>query len=273
MILAFDRSDIPAVTQRRNLAHQQPAEDGRQPSAAGRCEIPQWFETLRAGLRRDLHDAMQALTASEARRARLAAEATAAQRHLVRTEAATSPARQELATATDLHEEAWRRHACAQHDLDHSAIRGRRAARRDHDTAAGQLDEATEHLERVRRRTAANVDQYRQARRRADDTARRSIATACAGSPTTPATTSLPCADTSTRSTYGADGLAATPSTSSDSVTSSNNSPASAAGTNTPTGSKRSAKRSRLGRRRRHRLPAATRHSRTLQRAGPEFGL
>ena len=36
-ILAFDRADIPAVTQRRTLAHQQPAEAGRQPSAARRA--------------------------------------------------------------------------------------------------------------------------------------------------------------------------------------------------------------------------------------------
>ena len=79
VILAFDRADIPAVTQRRNLAHQQPAEAWRQPSAlAGRCVVPEWFEPLRAALRRDLHDAEQALTASEAKRARLAAEATAA---------------------------------------------------------------------------------------------------------------------------------------------------------------------------------------------------
>ena len=41
VILAYDRADIPAVTQRRTLAHQQPAEAWRQPSApAGRCDVP-----------------------------------------------------------------------------------------------------------------------------------------------------------------------------------------------------------------------------------------
>jgi hypothetical protein len=170
-ILAFDRADIPAVTQRRNLAHQQTAEDWRQPSAAGRCEIPQWFEPLRAGLRRDLHDAMQALTASEAKRARLAAEAAAVERDLVRIEAATAPARQALAAATNLYEEAWRNHARAQHHLNRSGIRGRRAARRDHDAAVGQLEAATEHLERTRQQTAAEVDDYHHARTRPDETA------------------------------------------------------------------------------------------------------
>ena len=71
-ILAFDRADIPAVTQRRTLAHQQPLEAARQlPEPTSRCEIPRWFEPVRAGLRRDLYDAEQALMASEARRAYL----------------------------------------------------------------------------------------------------------------------------------------------------------------------------------------------------------
>jgi conjugative relaxase-like TrwC/TraI family protein len=171
-ILAYDRADIPAVTQRRNLAQQQPAEAWRQPMApAGRCEIPQWFEPLRAGLRRDLRDAERTVTASEAKRARLAAEATAAERDLVRIEAATAPARQLLAAATQLYEEAWRRHAQAQHHLDHSGIRGRRNARRDHDAAVGQLHAATDHLERTQKRTAANIERYHQAQARADDTA------------------------------------------------------------------------------------------------------
>ena len=117
-----------------------------------------------------MYDAEQALTASEAKRARLAAEATAAERDLVRIEAATAPARQALAAATSLYEEAWRRHARAQHHLDHSGIRGRRAARRDHDAAATQLEAATEHLERTRRHTAADVEHYHQARARADET-------------------------------------------------------------------------------------------------------
>jgi conjugative relaxase-like TrwC/TraI family protein len=170
-ILAFDRADIPAVTQRCTLAHQQPLDATRQrPEPTLRCEIPQWFEPLRAGLRRDLYDAEQALTASEAKRARLAAEAAAARRDLVRIDAATAPARQALATATDLYEDAWRRHARAQHHLDHSAIRGRRTARRHRDAAATQLEAATERLERTRRHTAADVDQYHQARTRVDDT-------------------------------------------------------------------------------------------------------
>ena len=64
-ILAFDRADIPAVTQRRTLAHQQPAEAWRQPSApARRCVVPVWFKPLLAELRGELKVAEQAVTDS-----------------------------------------------------------------------------------------------------------------------------------------------------------------------------------------------------------------
>jgi hypothetical protein len=170
-ILAYDRADVPALTQRRTLAHQQPAEAARQrPEPTSRCDIPRWFEALRAELRHDLYDAEQGLTADEAKRARLAAGATAAQRDLVRSEAATAPARQALSAATSRYDEAWRRRARAQDHLDHSGIRGRRAARRHRDAAATKLEAASEHLERTRRHTAADVEHHRQTRTRADET-------------------------------------------------------------------------------------------------------
>ena len=48
-ILTIDRADIPAVTQRRNLAHEV---RGREPAPAPRCEIPEWFGALAPGRRR-----------------------------------------------------------------------------------------------------------------------------------------------------------------------------------------------------------------------------
>ena len=50
-ILALDRADIPAVTQRRTLAHQV---HGHEPAHAPRCAIPDWFEPLLAQARADL---------------------------------------------------------------------------------------------------------------------------------------------------------------------------------------------------------------------------
>ena len=99
-------STVPTSPPSPNAApsptNNRPRRHAKLPTPTGRCVVPEWFEPLRAGLRRELYDAEQALTASEARRARLAAEATAAQRDLVRIEAATAPARQALAAATPL---------------------------------------------------------------------------------------------------------------------------------------------------------------------------
>ena len=100
-ILAFDRADIPAVTQRRTLAHQQPAEASRQATTpTGRCAVPEWFEPLLVDLRSELRIAEQAVTDSEAERARLAAAAATARQVFARVEAASAPAREQLAAAT-----------------------------------------------------------------------------------------------------------------------------------------------------------------------------
>lgn len=47
-VLAADRADIPAVTQRRNLARQTHPHDvaHRPPAVSSRCEIPAWFDVL-----------------------------------------------------------------------------------------------------------------------------------------------------------------------------------------------------------------------------------
>ena len=113
-ILAFDRADIPAVTQRRTLADQQPAEAWRQPSAAGRCVVPEWFEPLLSELRGELNGCRAGSDGREAERARLAASATAARRDLARIEAATGPAREQLAAATGRADQARWQHTDAQ---------------------------------------------------------------------------------------------------------------------------------------------------------------
>ena len=72
-ILAVDRADIPAVTQRRQLAEQdhatpQPSRRWEQP---GRCEIPEWFDQLRDQTRKELEEAEQRAAANAAKRERL----------------------------------------------------------------------------------------------------------------------------------------------------------------------------------------------------------
>jgi hypothetical protein len=49
-ILVSDRADIPAVTQRRHLDQQQP----RQPQRHPRCQIPDWYDQLRAEVAAEL---------------------------------------------------------------------------------------------------------------------------------------------------------------------------------------------------------------------------
>ena len=275
-ILAFDRADIPAITQRRTLSQQQPAEAWRQPSEpAGRCEIPQWFDPLRAALRRDLYDAEQALTASEARRG-----STCRRGH-----------RRPTPPRPDRGGDGPGSPGAGDGD---GPLRGGVAAPRPrpapprpqrHPRPTGspprpstplpgsstQRPNTSNAPDDTPPQTSSTATRHEHASTRP---ARRCIATTCASCSTTPSTTSLACDDRSNRSTCGVAGLVATPSTSSNSVTSSNNSPTSADGTNTPTNS------TTLGETVRDwagdagiDLPAAARHSRTLQRAGPELEL
>jgi hypothetical protein len=169
-ILAFDRADIPAVTQRRNLSHQQPAEAARQvPEPAPRCVVPEWFEPLLSGLRRELEAADQAVTDVEIERVRLAASATAARRDLTRVEAANAPAREQLAAATGHADQARWQHSDPQRCLDTTGWRGRWAARHELGAADVRRQRAVEHLQQVRHRSRADIDRYNQAWERVEE--------------------------------------------------------------------------------------------------------
>jgi conjugative relaxase-like TrwC/TraI family protein len=169
-ILAYDRADIPAVTQRRVLADQQPRAASRQPAAPmPRCEIPEWFEPLRTGLRQDLTVAEGEDFAFEAKRTRLAGELASAERELAVVEARTALTRRALASATSRADEArWRRNH-AERRLAATGLRGRRFARRELDAAEAREDRAAEHRERSRRRAAPYVDEFNQARAHVDE--------------------------------------------------------------------------------------------------------
>jgi conjugative relaxase-like TrwC/TraI family protein len=169
-VLAYDRADIPAVTQRRNLAHQQPRKATREWPASTRCEVTEWFEPLRAHLCGERDLAEQKATASKAQRARLAAEAATAERELAVVDASTAPAREALAMATRRADDArWQRNE-AERRLAGTGLRGRRAARRDLDAAEAREDRAVDYRERTRRHAAPQIDQYSQARQRVGET-------------------------------------------------------------------------------------------------------
>ncbi len=74
-VLAVDRADIPAVTQRRRLAEQHQAEPApTPPSQPGRCDVPDWFDELHREVRHELDRAEQTASANALKRERLETE-------------------------------------------------------------------------------------------------------------------------------------------------------------------------------------------------------
>jgi hypothetical protein len=160
-ILAYDRADIPAVTQRRTLAEQQPHRP--HPIRTPRCEMPAWFEPLRAELREALSVAEREATESASRHDQLLAAVRAADRDLIRIDAATAPARNALAAATQDYEQACRRYALAEQRLEDCGMWGRRAARSDLADADADVERASEKLCLARQQSGSDVHRYSQA--------------------------------------------------------------------------------------------------------------
>ena len=78
-ILAVDRADIPATTQRRALAQSAPRQAAPDvPTATPRCEIPEWFPGVLAEAQRALRDAETREAQQSARRAQATAAAASA---------------------------------------------------------------------------------------------------------------------------------------------------------------------------------------------------
>ena len=99
-ILAVDRADIPAVTQRRNLARQQPPASTPPSSTShqpGRCQIPDWFTGLLTDTRHALAETERTVQSRAAERARRAAAVIAAEGELTIIDRATALHREALA--------------------------------------------------------------------------------------------------------------------------------------------------------------------------------
>jgi conjugative relaxase-like TrwC/TraI family protein len=163
-IVAVDRADIPAVTQRRTLAQQQPRQlDVRTTTATARCVVPDWFTPLLHEARLDLAAAEERHAARAAQRQWLVDAAAGADRLTVDVAAATAPDRHANAAAAARADVARRRHADAQRRLDAAPRRHRRSVRHDLDIAERQLARAEDYLERTRQRTEPSLEQYRHA--------------------------------------------------------------------------------------------------------------
>ena len=163
-IVAIDRADIPAVTQRRSLAQQLRDHAPSQPAPpAPRCVIPDWFPSLLHDARNDLTVAEQRATARAAQRQRLLDAIAAADSALDDVAAATAPDRDAHASAVARADDARRHQAAAQRRVDTAPRRARRSLRHELDVAERRLERADAYLERTRQRTEPSIEQYRQA--------------------------------------------------------------------------------------------------------------
>ncbi|MBA3289469.1 MAG: relaxase domain-containing protein [Acidimicrobiia bacterium] len=162
-ILAVDRADIPAVTQRRTLAAQQPAIATRPTTTSGqpgRCRIPEWFADVLADARHALAAAQRSVESRTAERARRAAAVTTAEADLAVITRATAPQRALLAVDAKRADQAGVNHADAQRRVNHGGRRHRREARRELDIAERVLDRATALLQRTEHHAAADLERY-----------------------------------------------------------------------------------------------------------------
>jgi hypothetical protein len=160
-VIAADRADVPATTQRRNLAsatHHKPLDVAARPTP--RCEIPEWFSSALENAHRTLRDAQT----GEARRAQRQAEAHAAladaDRVAADVAAATAADRDALQYAEARVADARRRQTAAAHQLDNAPRRQRRSLRGDLNVAEQQLERAEAYLARTQQRAAPAVERY-----------------------------------------------------------------------------------------------------------------
>ena len=176
-IVAIDRADIPAVTQRRSLAQQLRDQAPSQPTPpAPRCVIPDWFPSLLA--RRTQRPRCRRATSDGERRA----TSTAARRHRRRRpQPSTTSLQRPHPTATPTHAPSPAPTTPADTRPPRNAVSTRRRVepvarlRHELDVAERRQERADAYLERTRQRTEPSIEQYRQAqahRRAAQDNLR-----------------------------------------------------------------------------------------------------
>ena len=160
-IIAIDRADIPAVTQRRSLAQSTPTHPTpAAPAHTPRCAIPDWFPSALADAQQALRDAEAREAEQSAQRADVTADVANADAVYAEVHAATAADRDALHHAEARTVEARRRQTAAQHRLDNAPRRHRRALRHELNEAEQQLERAENYLARTRQRTAPAVEQH-----------------------------------------------------------------------------------------------------------------
>ena len=149
-VVASDRADIPATTQRRELADADRAPHRHQPALRPRCEIPAWFEPLRTRVRDDFAEAQAAAAADAKLIPQLQADLVAATRALAEANQACEPYQPAFTAAYNAVQTA-REQWWAANSRERQAAKGRhrRAAHRDVEHTKQTLDDAVAQQQQV----------------------------------------------------------------------------------------------------------------------------
>jgi hypothetical protein len=156
-VLAYDRADIPAVTQRRTLADQV---HGHEPAPAPRSAIPEWFEPMLDQARADLATAQARHAAHKAALERVRQAVAVAEQRLRDVDAATAAARDAGDAAMRGVERVRGDLAAAQQRLATAARLQRRHARSEVTIAQRRVAHAEDYLVRTRQRTSPSIARY-----------------------------------------------------------------------------------------------------------------
>jgi conjugative relaxase-like TrwC/TraI family protein len=151
-VLTHDRADIPAVTQRRDLAGQVPPHEPstRWPGESSTI-LPGWVDPWRTRLEQQRDDLANDLTDRATRRAAAAAELAELQPHLAEARAAWQPYANRIAEIDDelrinLRPAMWK----ATHDATHAGFGHRHSTERRAKEAAQQVDDAQTRIASIR---------------------------------------------------------------------------------------------------------------------------
>ncbi len=151
-VLAYDRADIPAVTQRRDLAHQIPPRASLPVRRDEPVSItPDWVATWRTQLEHQRDDLASYLTSRAALRADAATELAELRPALDAARAAWQPYAQRIAEIedelrTDLRPSMWK----ANHDAMHASVGHRHSGGRRAKIATERVDDAEAHVTAIR---------------------------------------------------------------------------------------------------------------------------
>ena len=146
-VLGFDRADLPAVAQRRDLHAQTPPD--MPPALTPRCSIPTWVDDLRATTVTQWQSARTAVDDTVARRDRLVNQLQETVQERDRAATNHRPFARAINAAHDAVDHAKTVRDAAQLAVDQSTLFGRRAAKQTLTVADSHLAEATVALDQA----------------------------------------------------------------------------------------------------------------------------